>query len=109
MSFEGYLSPLNEDLVDKHQGKKTIGASISVFTELFPDWVGADIVLIGMQDFRGDNQDIVTAEEDLNKVREVLYDYKKPLNTSHIVDFGNLISGEFVEDTIARVKLITLK
>lgn len=109
MSFEGYLSPLHENLIDKHLGKTTIGASISVFTELLPDWAAADIVLIGVQDFRGDNQEIVEAEDDLNQIREVLYAYKKPLNTSHIIDLGNLISGDSVEETIDRVEWLTVK
>lgn len=109
MSFEGYLAPLNEELIEKHQGKATLGASISVFTEIVPYWEAADVAFIGVQDYRRDNEEITDGEDDLNQIREVLYAYKKTINTSHIVDLGNLISGDTVGETIDRIKLVVAK
>ena len=109
MSFEGYLAPLEEELIKKHEGKPTLGASISAHTEIVPYWEAADVALIGVQDYRGNDQEVIETEEDLHQIREVLYSYKRPLNTSHIVDLGNLISGETYEETLERIKLITVK
>ena len=109
MSFEKYLTPLDEGLIEQHQGKPTLGSSISAHVEIVPFWEAADIALIGVQDLRGDNQEIVEMEEGLGKIREVLYAYKRPSNASHIVDLGNLISGDTIEETTERIKLITSK
>jgi formiminoglutamase len=107
MSFEKYLAPLQEELIIKNQGKNTLGASISAYTEIIPYWEAADMAFIGIQDYRGDNQDITENEESLQNIREVLYSYKKPINTSYIIDLGNLISGDTIEETTDRIKLIT--
>ncbi len=105
MGFEKYLAPLDEGLVDENQTKSTLGASVSIYVTEIPDWKTADIALIGVQDLRGANQESV----DLEKIRAVLYGYRKPLETSHIIDLGNLISGDSLEETNERIAIITVE
>ena len=54
MQLADYFNPISDLLFSNHLGKSTFGASISVYTEVFPNLDGAHIALMGVEGWGDD-------------------------------------------------------
>lgn len=78
-------------------------SAIYVNNEFMPDHEDMDIAIIGLQEFRGGNNNPGYAKA-ADVVREQLYGLKKGAGRFKIVDLGNFRNGPELQDTILRIK-----
>ncbi|WP_026462067.1 formimidoylglutamase [Adhaeribacter aquaticus] len=105
MNLSIFFEPLRDFIDNYSHDVKSVGSSLSIFTQKFPEWRSADIALIGMNEYRGANQNTPTLHP-ANEVRKKLYRLKKGTGTYKVVDLGNLLPGITLEDTYLRLKEI---
>lgn len=105
MNLSIFFEPLRDFADNLSADPKTVGHTVSLFSHKFPDWRAADIALIGVNEYRGSNQD-PAATHPANEVRRKLYNLKKGTGAYRIVDLGNLLPGITLEDTYLRIKEI---
>lgn len=67
-----------------------------------PDHNGMDIALIGLQEYRGADQDI--CKNSANDIRKQLYQLQKGTGEYAIIDLGNLRNGPNYQETQMRLK-----
>ncbi|MBF9255230.1 formimidoylglutamase [Pontibacter sp. 172403-2] len=109
MNLAIFFEPLNEDVFATFNKPRTLGAYTSRFVSKLPDWRGADIALIGINETRGRHTAALEPEESLapaRAVREKLYSLTKGAGRCQLVDLGNLRPGITLEDTCLRLKEI---
>ncbi len=110
MNLAIFFEPLNEDEFAAFNKPRTLGAYTSRFVSKFPDWRGADIAIIGINETRGRyqaGQDAQDHEEaPALAVRKKLYTLNKSAGRCQLADLGNLRPGITLEDTYLRLKEI---
>ncbi|WP_242923714.1 formimidoylglutamase [Pontibacter liquoris] len=110
MNLAIFFEPLNEDAFASLTKPRTLGAYVSRFVSKFPDWRGADIALIGINETRGRQADAPAeqpaASAPARAVRQKLYSLNKGAGRCRLVDLGNLRPGITLEDTYLRLKEI---
>lgn len=111
MNLSIFFEPLNEDVFAKLNKPRTLGAYITRFVSKFPDWRGADIAILGVNEIRGRNSEeeapeATTATAPARAVRKVLYTLHKGSGRCKVVDLGNLRPGISLEDTHLRLREI---
>ncbi|WP_347159591.1 formimidoylglutamase [Pontibacter chitinilyticus] len=110
MNLAIFFEPLNEDVFATFNKPRTLGAYTSRFVSQFPDWRGADIALIGINEVRGRQAEATAAqaaaEAPARAVRRKLYNLTKGAGRCQLVDLGNLRPGITLEDTYLRLKEI---
>ena len=77
-----------------------VGANINCATSKSFDWAGADIVLVGCGEWRGDNSGVAYSSSP-DKIREELYKMYYWHTAINIADAGNIRQGASLEDTRA--------
>lgn len=102
MDISIYFTPIQ--LATDDYFKEQIGGLVTSYTEKsgFPEWEDAELLIIGVKEERGafDNNGCGTGAD---KVREQLYSlYFDRL--PNIVDLGNILPGESLEDTYHAIK-----
>ena len=105
MNLSIFFEPLREFADTFTAAPKSVGNAISIFLHKFPEWRSADIALIGLNEYRGSNQEPAIPHP-ANEVRKKLYNLKKGTGSYKIVDLGNLLPGITLEDTYLRIKEI---
>lgn len=99
MDLKLFFNPTEVD-VDKDAA--SFQSSIYINRHKMPDHEGMDIALIGLCEYRGENEkaDPHSADE----VRKQLYGLKKGFGDYGIIDLGNFRNGPKLEDTYLRLK-----
>lgn len=92
----------NPTEVDVDKDATSFQSSIYINRLKMPDHEGMDMALIGLCEYRGENEkaDIKSADE----VRKQLYGLKKGFGDYGIVDLGNFRNGPSLGDTYLRLK-----
>lgn len=111
MELSFYFEPVSSVLGAQFQDQKNaLGHSVSTYYSdgLFPSFEGAHMVILGVGEERGSvrNDGCANAPD---RVREKLYRLKAGKYENKIVDLGNLVVGETLQDTYAAVSLILVE
>ncbi|WP_205503485.1 formimidoylglutamase [Rufibacter psychrotolerans] len=104
MNLSIFFEPLPEDPFGYPEHPKSVGSYIAPFVHSFPDWRSAEIVLIGLPEYRGAAHPTELTYQGPNKIREQLYRLMKGTGTWLVMDLGNLLPGIHLEDTYLRLK-----
>jgi formiminoglutamase len=107
MNLALFFDPLPETLTPATPVPSTLAAYVSRFTETFPDWRGADLALIGLDEWRGSAAGApATPQPGADLVRQRFYQLQKGSGIVRLVDLGNLRPGLSLEDTYQRLREI---
>jgi arginase family enzyme len=97
--------PVHELNEDEGYTDGQLGKHMGIYAEEFPDVATADIVLIGLTEFRGNGY--FEADNDAaNVIRKQLYRLHYWHKDIEIVDLGNVKKGASVNDSYAAIKMI---
>lgn len=96
------FSPIDESIYDHISSPGSFFKSIKVYGEAMPDYKGAHLALIGIEDERG-TQSNTGAGKGPDEIRRKLYQLKKGTGIYNIVDLGNLKPGVDLEETYVRI------
>ena len=102
-----YFEPLNENFNRVNFSKDALGSSVAanIIDGSFPSFDDACIAIVGVPEYRGavENKNAPNGNE---AIREKLYRLKIHLNSRSIIDLGDLILGETLNDTYAAVATV---
>ncbi len=105
MNLALFFDPLADD--ELPASPTALAAYATRFTESFPDWRGADLALLGLDEWRGSAAGAPPAGyHGANRVRERFYQLQKGTGALRLVDLGNLRPGLTLEDTYQRLREI---
>ncbi|MGN6602184.1 MAG: formimidoylglutamase [Ginsengibacter sp.] len=101
-----YLTPLNlaEISGDNAYNDSQVGNVIKVFEEEFPDLENIDIVLVGVNEFRGSG--IKVTINAANALRKKFYDLHFWHKEISIADIGNIKIGSSIGDSYAALTIV---
>lgn len=104
--LEQFLEPVDLNLIrgDVDFFDKQYGATIETYFESFPDLTSADVILVGVNEFRGAGffSDIHPADV----VREKFYQLFYWHSDIKVADMGNIRTGATLNDTVSCLKAI---
>jgi formiminoglutamase len=104
MNLSIFFEPLPEEHFGQVTNPKTVGAYLAPFLHSFPDWRSAEVVLIGLPEYRGSVDATNLTYEGPNRIRKELYRLIKGTGQWLVMDLGNLLPGIHLEDTYLRLK-----
>src|SRR5689334_12313652 len=96
------FSPIDESLYTDITSPSSFYKNIRAFTEKMPEYKGAHIAIFGVKEERGAFSNIGTSAAP-DEIRRKLYNLKKGIGSSHIVDLGNLNAGHDLDETYVRI------
>jgi len=96
------FSPIDESIYERITSPGSFYKSIKAYGEKMPDYKGAHIALIGVEDERG-TQLNKGCSKGPNEIRRKLYELKKGTGIYNIVDLGNLKPGHDLDETYLRI------
>ncbi len=101
-----YLSPINISVLNNDMGynDKQFAKFIKVYEEEIPDINNVDIVIVGINEFRGDG--IIIDAGSADTIRAQLYKLHNWHTDVSIADIGNIKSGSSISDSYAAVKIV---
>ena len=101
-----FLSPINKASLndDKGYNDSQLANFIKVYEEEIPDLSGIDIVIAGVNEFRGDG--FVAEENAADAIRKQLYQLHYWHKDITIADVGNIKCGASLADSYAAVKTV---
>jgi formiminoglutamase len=102
-----FLSPVDIHLLNEDSGYNDgqFAKHINIYSEELPDVTGADIVLVGVDEFRGSgnfNDNVKAADI----IRKQLYQLHYWHFDTSIADIGNIKTGASLSDSYAAVKTV---
>ena len=102
-----YFEPLNENFNRVNFSKDALGSSVAanIIDGSFPSFDDACIAIVGVPEYRGALEN-KNASNGNDAIREKLYRLKIHLNSRSIIDLGDLILGETLNDTYAAVATV---
>lgn len=102
-----YFEPLNEKFNRINFSKDALGSSVAanILDASFPSFDDVCIAIIGVPEYRGAVENN-NAPNGNDAIREKLYRLKIHLNSRSIIDLGDLILGETLNDTYAAVATV---
>jgi arginase family enzyme len=102
-----YFEPLNENFNRVNFSKDALGSSVAanIIDGSFPSFDDACIAIVGVSEYRGAVEN-KNASNGNDAIREKLYRLKIHLNSRSIIDLGDLILGETLNDTYAAVATV---
>ncbi|MGK7395660.1 MAG: formimidoylglutamase [Candidatus Cyclobacteriaceae bacterium M3_2C_046] len=103
MDLKLFFSPVAEQVYQDIKDVRSFYKSISVFTELMPDYQQADIALMGVPEDRGAGLNAGTAKG-IQEIRHKLYRLKKGNGPYKVVDLGDLNLGHDLEQSYGRLR-----
>ncbi len=107
MNLALFFDPLPDELTAPSAAPTTVAAYATRFAETFPDWRGADLALIGLDEWRGTVAGAPQpGQHGANRVRERFYQLQRGSGPLRLVDLGNLRPGLTLEDTYQRLREI---
>ena len=102
MDLKIFFSPLEEELFEHIRSSNSFYKSIKTNIDKMPDFKGADIAIVGVNEERGTLTNKGTAKA-ADEIRKKLYKLKKGSGRYKIVDLGNIRSGMDLDETSGRV------
>ncbi len=101
-----FLNPVNKASLndDKGYNESQFAGFIKIYEEEFPDLTGVDIVMAGINEFRGEG--FVADEIAADAVRKQLYQLYYWHKDITIADVGNIKCGATLADTYAAIKTV---
>jgi len=101
-----FLSPVNFAILndDKGYGDSQLANFIKAYQEEMPDLAGVDIVIVGINEFRGDG--FVAEENAADAIRKQLYQLYYWHKDVTIADLGNVKCGTSLADSYAALKTV---
>lgn len=104
--FDSYLSPLNvaELNGDATYNDRQVGRMVSVYEEEMPDLDDADLVLIGINEFRGNGFN--AEQHSANAIRKKFYELHYWHPEIRIADIGNIKTGSSLKDTYSALSIV---
>lgn len=101
-----YLLPVNKALLndDKEYNDSQLANSIKIYEEEIPDLEGIEIVITGINEFRGDG--FVATENAADAVRKQLYQLHYWHKDIPIADLGNIKNGATLSDSYSAAKIV---
>jgi formiminoglutamase len=101
-----FLNPLNQFELssDKAYSDSQFGSLITIYAEEFPDLSLSDIVLVGIDEFRGEGSNARPNSADA--IRSQLYRLYNWHKDIAIADVGNIKNGQTLNDTYAAIKTV---
>lgn len=101
-----FLTPVNKADIndDKGYNENQLASFIKIYEEEFPDLTGIDIVIAGINEFRGDG--FIAEENAADAVRRQLYQLYSWHKDISIADVGNIKCGATLADTFASIKTV---
>lgn len=100
MDLTLFFSPLDESIYADITNISSFYKHIRVFGDKMPEYRGAQIALIGIQEKTSDNSITVNAPDE---IRKKLYQLKAGQGNYRIVDLGNLNPGHDLDETYTRI------
>ncbi|MFM2156671.1 MAG: hypothetical protein RL516_1420 [Bacteroidota bacterium] len=102
-----YFKPLNENFNCINFSNDALGCSLvaNIVDGAFPSFDDACIAIVGVPEYRGAVEN-KKAPNGNDAIREKLYRLKIHLNSRSIIDLGDLILGETLNDTYAAVATV---
>ncbi|HSN10028.1 MAG TPA: formimidoylglutamase [Hanamia sp.] len=101
-----YLSPLNLAVIsgDASYNDSQIGSIIKIYEDEIPDFENIDIIIVGINEFRGSGIDVTgnSADEVRRKFYELHYWHKE----ISIADIGNIKSGSSLNDSYSAITIV---
>jgi formiminoglutamase len=104
MNLPIFFEPLPEDAFGYPTHPTSVGGYIAPFIHSFPDWRNAEVVLIGLPEYRGSAHTTEFTFQGPNLIRKELYRLMKGTGSWLVMDLGNLLPGIHLEDTYLRLK-----
>ncbi|MGV3540482.1 MAG: formimidoylglutamase [Rufibacter sp.] len=104
MNLSIFFEPLPEETFGYAGNPKSVGGYLAPFIHTFPDWRSAEVVLIGLPEYRGTEDATETSYQGPNQIRKELYRLMKGIGPWLVMDLGNLLPGIHLEDTYLRLK-----
>ncbi len=105
MNIQPFFEPVASYLLEKKYPENSFFSQIKVHSNTFPELKGIQIALVGIKESRG-AQKSESMERGSSEIREKLYDLKKSKAPYQIVDLGDLISGESLNDTYQAIRQV---
>src|SRR5690606_39828060 len=111
MSLADFFSPISlSDISSKDEYLNSqFGRVIQIYQDEFPNWEDEEnrpnLAIIGVEEDRASINNKGTAKAP-NAVRKHLYDLYQGDYKTKIVDFGNIIAGNSINDTYAALKVV---
>ncbi len=101
-----YLLPLNIAVLNNDRGynDRQLGSSIKSYEHEIPDMEGIDIVMVGINEFRGEG--IMVEINAADSIRRQLYRLHHWHKDIAIADIGNIKCGSSVTDSYAAIKIV---
>ena len=105
-SLHEFLDPVNKASLndDKGYNESQLAGFIKIYEEEIPDLTNIDIVIAGINEFRGDG--FIAEENAADAVRKQLYQLYSWHKDITIADIGNIKCGAVLADTYAAVKTV---
>ncbi|MBA9077626.1 MULTISPECIES: formimidoylglutamase [Rufibacter] len=104
MNLSIFFEPLPEDTFGIADNPKSVGGYLAPFIHTFPDWRSAEVVLVGLPEYRGTTGTVDLTYQGPNLIRQQLYRLMKGTGSWLVMDLGNLLPGIELEDTYLRLK-----
>ncbi|KAA9039569.1 formimidoylglutamase [Ginsengibacter hankyongi] len=101
-----FLTPINIAAINNDEGynESQLAGFIKIYENEFPDLTGIDIVIAGINEFRGDG--FIAQEDAADAVRRQLYQLYSWHKDISVADVGNIKCGATLADTFAAVKTV---
>lgn len=101
-----YLSPINTALIsdDEPYNDRQLGNMMSIYDKEWPDIATADIVLVGINEFRGSG--MLVKEHAPDEVRRQLYQLHYWHQDIAIADIGNVRPGATLTDSYSALRIV---
>ena len=103
MDLKLFFSPVPHAVYQDIDDSSAFFNSIHIFSEQQPDFKGANIAIIGLEENRGAGLNDSVSEA-ANEIRKKLYRLKKGSGTYRIIDLGNLRKAVTLEESIYRLR-----
>lgn len=105
MNIQTFFEPVADVLLEKNYPENSFFKQISVFGKSFPDISSAQIALVGIKECRGASHS-ESMERGSLEIREKLYELKRSAATYRIVDLGDLLAGDSLNDTYQNIRQV---
>ncbi len=101
-----YLLPINIAVLndDKGYNDKQFASLIKIYEEQIPEISEAELVIVGINEFRGAGMNSLTSPADA--VRKQLYKLHNWHEDIYIADIGNIKCGSSISDSYAAIKIV---
>jgi formiminoglutamase len=102
MDLTLFFNPLDESIYSSISTIASFYKNIRIYGDKMPDYKGAHLALIGVNEERGAGINLGTAKGP-DEIRRKLYALKMGQGSYRIVDLGNLKPGHDLQETYARI------